>query len=221
MNITLQGYEADTTFQAPFGNPESHTGPFGGRPPWEIGAITADIQDAIAQVKSRVTDLVQAEVRRLFQEALDSIVTPTGLPPISRSSGSSPLGDGPGIVSEESEQHSLDKGLVLGVPAEGGDSSEVFEGSVRLNVEANGSIRQMIRFVDRLCQNPHFRLLRLVGNNHQKEGMNIWLGLREPLCLKALLLDMEGVCHVASPLGLGPTGHERLVNVKLAEVSPA
>ena len=94
-------------------------------------------------------------------------------------------------------------------------------GGVLVRSQDQESIRQMIRFVDRLCQNPHFRLLRLVGNNHQKEGMNIWLGLREPLCLKTLLLDMEGVCHVASPLGLGPTGHERLVNVKLAEVSPA
>ena len=94
-------------------------------------------------------------------------------------------------------------------------AEDVYEGTVRLTVAAPGCIRLVIRFVDQLCCNPHLRLLQLVGN-HRKEGVDIWLGLREPLQLRPLLLKMQGVTRVDTPLGYGPKGHERLVEVHLS-----
>ena len=90
----------------------------------------------------------------------------------------------------------------------------VYEGTVRLTVAAPGRIRQVIRFVDQLCCNPHLRLLKLVGN-HRTEGVDIWVGLREPLQLRPLLLGMESADGVETPFGYGPNGSERLVEVRL------
>ena len=92
---------------------------------------------------------------------------------------------------------------------------EVYEGTVRLNVIASGCSRQVLHFVNALCQTPQFRLLQLVGN-HRREGVDIWLGLRAPTGLRETLLRMEGVSHVNAPLGHSPHGNERLVEVWLA-----
>ena len=95
------------------------------------------------------------------------------------------------------------------IPAE----DEVFEGNVRLNVEANGCIRQVVHFVRELRQKPQLRLLRLVGNN--REGVDILIGLREPLLLNKMLPQIEGVTIVSTSLGSSESGGERLLNVRL------
>ncbi len=100
------------------------------------------------------------------------------------------------------------------------DEDETYEGTVRLTVESSGSIRQVVNFVDRLAQDPHFRLLKAVGN-HRKAGMDVWLGLRETLCLRKVLQQMHGVAQVDVPAGYTPDGRERLVRVRLAEVAMA
>ena len=91
----------------------------------------------------------------------------------------------------------------------------VYEGTVRLTVVAPGCVREVIHFVDHLCGNPHLRLLQLVGN-HRTDRVDIWLGLREPLQLRPLLLEMDSVARVDTPLGYGPNGNERLVEVRLS-----
>ena len=60
----------------------------------------------------------------------------------------------------------------------------------------------MLNFVGELRQDPQFRLLRLIAN-HRKEGMDIWLGLRQPLSLRTVLLNMKGVSQVT--IDDGPT----------------
>ena len=92
---------------------------------------------------------------------------------------------------------------------------ELFEGTVRLTIEANGCNRQVLHFVEQLCQLPAVRLLQLVGNS-RREGADVWIGLREPACLKMVLLQMPGVVDVATPVGCSPEGHERLLVVRLA-----
>jgi CheY-like chemotaxis protein len=88
----------------------------------------------------------------------------------------------------------------------GPDSDDVFEGTVRLIVSTLGPVRQLINFVGEIRQNPRFRLLRLVANHHQ-EGMEIWLGLREPLPLRSALGEMKGVSEVkVSPGTSSETG---------------
>lgn len=70
-----------------------------------------------------------------------------------------------------------------------------YEGTVRLTVTTLGPVSHLINFVSELRQNSQFRLLRLVANQH-KEGMDIWLGLREPLLLRSALGEMKGVSEV-------------------------
>ena len=75
---------------------------------------------------------------------------------------------------------------------------EVYEGTVKLVIDSSGYIRGMINFVDELRKNPQFRLLRLAADQ-RKEGMDIWLRLTEPLHLKSMVLQMEGVSRVETP----------------------
>ena len=108
----------------------------------------------------------------------------------------------------------------LEIPKEDGDDSrEIFQGVVRLTVNANGRTQPMLHFVDELGRKPQFRLLRLVGNYRDK-GMDIWLGLREPLYLKELLLETEGVSQVSPVSPQGPDGEEAVLSVVLAESAP-
>lgn len=72
-----------------------------------------------------------------------------------------------------------------------------FEGTVRLAITTLGPVRNLINFVGELRQNSQFRLLRLVANPHT-EGMDIWLGLREPLPLVNILTGIPGV-HAVGP----------------------
>ncbi len=93
------------------------------------------------------------------------------------------------------------------------EQAAVFEGTVRLNVEAPGCVREIVQFVRELRQKPQLRLLRLVGNN--REGVDIWLGLREPLKLGTILPEMRGVTIVSKSLEHVGGADERLLSVRL------
>ena len=95
---------------------------------------------------------------------------------------------------------------------------EIYQGIVRLIVDAQGHTERMLQFVDDLGRNPQFRLLRLVGN-YRNKGMDVWLGLREPLLLKTLLLETEGVSRVTDPVEHQPEGDERALKVALSETT--
>jgi hypothetical protein len=89
---------------------------------------------------------------------------------------------------------------------------EKYEGTVRLNVEANDCIGEVVHFVRELRQKPQLRLLRMVGNN--KDGVDIWLGLREPLQLRKMLPGIEGVSAVSAADEEDPA-KERVLSVRL------
>ncbi|MCH8062805.1 MAG: hypothetical protein IH861_09900 [Chloroflexi bacterium] len=93
------------------------------------------------------------------------------------------------------------------------DQAAVFEGTVRLNVEAPGCVKEIVQFVRELRQKPQLRLLRLVGNN--LEGVDIWLGLREPLNLGTILPEMQGVTIISKSLEHVGGPDERLLSVRL------
>lgn len=95
---------------------------------------------------------------------------------------------------------------------------ELYQGTVRLIVDAHGRTERMLQFVDELGRNPNFRLLRLVGN-YQKKGMDVWLGLREPLHLMTLLRETEGVSLVMDTVDQQPDGDERALQVALEDSS--
>jgi hypothetical protein len=94
---------------------------------------------------------------------------------------------------------------------------DVYEGTVRLAVTTPGPVRSLINFVSELRQNPQFRLLRLVASQDKEGGMDIWLGLREPLLLETVLMEMPGVAEVTAPSEAAPEEKECLLRVTLHE----
>ena len=93
-------------------------------------------------------------------------------------------------------------------------TSEIYEGTVKLRVDATDSFRQVIQFVEALRQKSDFRLLKLVGGF--EDGVDIWIGLRAPLALKQVLLGMEGVSAVDIPDWLDQDASEPLISITLA-----
>ena len=100
---------------------------------------------------------------------------------------------------------------------------DLYEGTVRVKVEAEGDIQHVVHFVQELRQKSQLRLLRMVSNS--QKNVDILLGLREPVKLKDLLSEIDGVAEVtpaedeagASSQPDGEEAKERTVNVLLAD----
>ncbi len=92
-------------------------------------------------------------------------------------------------------------------------NDEVYSGTVRLRVDAIESLPVVTRFVQALRQQLYFRLVQLVGN--YKGTMTISLVLREPMTLKQVLLEMDGVAQVDAV-----EGEDDMLNVRLAVATP-
>ncbi len=80
-------------------------------------------------------------------------------------------------------------------PDEGQPSEEKYEGAVKLVVQTTGAIKNMVDFVDTLREHPQFHLLRMVSNA-RRDGMDVWLRLREPIPLRTTLMAAQGVTNV-------------------------
>ena len=87
-------------------------------------------------------------------------------------------------------------------PTEGADGEDMYEGTVQLSLQAEGNMALVVNFVQQLRERPEFRLLRMVNN--RRGGTDIWLGLREPISLRQMLSQVEGVAQVS------PTRHRDL-----------
>ncbi len=118
---------------------------------------------------------------------------------------------------EKQEIHETLKPQEVPERATSESNEEIYEGTVKLRVEANECLRQVVQFVDALRRNSEFRLLQLVGD--YKEGVGIWLGLRSPLRLREVLLEMDGVSQVDAARKRGKNGHEPQLNVQLKEAA--
>lgn len=90
---------------------------------------------------------------------------------------------------------------------------EVSEGTVRVKVEANPGTGEVLKFLNGLYRKSQLRVLQLVGNHG--EEVDIWLRLREPLCLKKVLLEMEGVSQVDASPDAEREGSEPVLTVRL------
>lgn len=93
-------------------------------------------------------------------------------------------------------------------------SDEIYSGTVRLRVDAIESLPVVTRFVQALRQQVYFRLVQLVGN--YKGTMTVSLVLREPMALKQVLLEMDGVAQVDAA-----EGEDDMLNVRLAAATAA
>ena len=89
------------------------------------------------------------------------------------------------------------------------DPEEIFEGVVKLLVDSDRCVKQVVHFVNNVSQKPELRLLRLEGAN-QEEGVEIMLGLTEPLPLVKILLEIEGVEAVTAASQATASDHRSL-----------
>jgi CheY-like chemotaxis protein len=97
---------------------------------------------------------------------------------------------------EESSDHHDEQADAVGVVGQGpAENEKNYEGAVKLVVETTGAIKNMVDFVDALRGYPQFHLLRMVSNA-RRDGMDVWLRLREPNPLQITLLAESGVTSV-------------------------
>jgi len=143
---------------------------------------------------------------------------PTG--GLSRNSVGYASGHAPTLPSQSLEPEPEGEPVALEEPAGTDNLREpnggIYEGTVRLTVTTPGAVSRLLAFVGELRQNPGFRLLRLVANQ-SREGMDIWLGLRKPLSLKAVLLEMKGVSQVTTPTEPAANDSEPVLIVLLGQ----
>ena len=106
--------------------------------------------------------------------------------------------------------------LIRSLATMDGPPNEVYEGAVRLYVDSEGGILQLVHFVSRLRELTQVRVLRLVGNH---QVMEISLALREPMTLKETLGKIRGVDQVIAPQNpvSAPVSGDRTLGVRLTE----
>ncbi|MBM3942908.1 MAG: response regulator transcription factor [SAR202 cluster bacterium] len=128
------------------------------------------------------------------------------------------LGYGATLGDEDEPGEEVETG-VSDAAAAGQQSAdaETYEGVVRVSLEAAASLRQVMLFVGQLRQNPQFRLLRLAANQSSKNGMDIWLSLRQPVALKKVLTEMGDVSQVTASQEPEKAGGERRLTVLLKQ----
>ena len=79
----------------------------------------------------------------------------------------------------------------------------------------------VVSFVQRLREKPELRLLRLANN--REGGVNVWVGLREPISLQRVLGQIDCVVRVSPPRGrdLSPKSQDPPLTVILKETDGA
>ena len=213
----------------------------------EFEATISDLRASAVQLRTRLLKRIELEFDRAGEELFGNseellVPAPEGSPsdwalpaPGGNSSpGLRERGRQPETSAEPSESTpssvqvpGLDSQILslLSVEGEGPEPAtpptegDLYEGTVRLSVKVNESVRRVLHFVDELCQKPQVRLLRLVGNHN--EGLELWVGLREPLPLQQLLGSMRGVDHVSEVPAGDSKKEERQLEVWFMETPAA
>ena len=183
----------------------------------EMAGAAAALQQTIIRIRAHFLRLADIEVRRIMDTALGlqsaepvQRLAPAAPAPAPATSPPPAQQTDPVVVFTDEDTLVMD--IEEATPADGAD---LYEGRVRLTVNAEGQLQRVVQFVDDLCQRPEFRLMRMAGSP-QQHGAEIWLALREPLPFKQMLLEMESVSGVSSPVDAPADGRERQVSVTLS-----
>ena len=86
------------------------------------------------------------------------------------------------------------------------EEEELYEGTVRLLVKSEGTMGLIVNFVQQLRERQEFRLLRM--ENSRDGSTNIWLALREPVLLRDMLFEIDGVADISLTEGSGQPGSD-------------
>ena len=145
-----------------------------------LGAAKASLVFRSHSASTLQMTLVQSVVTDVGEGALSAVVE-------AKEPATAPQSAEAGAVAEEAAK-----------PAE----EELYEGTVRLNVQAQGNMGLMVSFVQALRERPDLRILRMANN--RKGGTDIWLTLRQPVPLRDMLGEVGGVAGVSPTQGPDP-----------------
>lgn len=100
------------------------------------------------------------------------------------------------------------------------EKEELYEGTVRLNVRAEGSPAMVISLTQQLGDKPEFRVLRMANN--KDVGVDLWVALRQPTSLRQVLGALDGVVAVSPTRGrdLSPESSDTPLTLTLNTVEP-
>ena len=90
---------------------------------------------------------------------------------------------------------------------------ELYEGTVTLALEPMKAIGQVVEFIRALCLHPEIRLAKM--SSTPKDGVAIWLALRQPVRLEEILPTIEGVSGITTSADTAETGQHRTLTVQL------
>ena len=96
-----------------------------------------------------------------------------------------------------------------------GSEQHLYEGNVRISVVPQGNMGLVVTFAQQVREYPELRILRLADSG--TDCVDIWLALRQPIPLRDILGDMEGVAEVSHGPGqiLAPAGEASNLTVTL------
>ena len=153
----------------------------------DLASASADLKLAARSVREQFLRLADIEIRKTLGLA-------AGAPPAERRDDlDSPAADKPAAAHAPASGPEADDAAAW---SPGGSApGELYEGTVRLLVMADGNVQRIVQFVGELCQMPQFRMLRMTGSR-QQDGAEISLGLREPLPLAKIMASMPNVVRV-------------------------
>ncbi len=197
----------------------------------ELQSMYKDINAAIEETKTKLLEVFQHEMQKTLMEAAtlaservqakpvethvdEATKTTAGLRLIEGGSPSKvqatarPMdetGEEPALstVEQDIEEHEEEQP----------QTSDLSGGTVRLSVNSHGQMRQALQFVQCLYQKPQLRLIRLVGN--YKDKLDIWIGLREPICMREYLMQIKDVSKVVNLSTADPKNLDQAFEVQL------
>ena len=122
----------------------------------------------------------------------------------------------PPLFAEQTQDDSRGSGDAAVVqPSRASEHNGVYEGTVTLRVRAGLDVlNAMVQFVAELRGRPDLCLFKLMATTDRQET-DIYVGLREPLQMKEVLLQMAGVCQVDASTTWFLEGDEPLIHVQL------
>ena len=153
----------------------------------DLASASAGLKLAVRNVREQFLRLADIEIRKTV--GLAAVVPPAPR----RDELDRPAVEKPSATYEPASRPEAGDAAAWGPRASA--PSELYEGTVRLLVMADGNIQRIVQFVDELCQMPQFRMLRMTGSR-QQDGAEISLGLREPLPFARIVASMPNVVRV-------------------------
>ena len=155
-----------------------------------LACASADLKAAVRRMRAQFLRLADNEIRKTLEMELGDAHVGEESP-----RAWDPPADSPHATAPQGPMEVIRTAPAPAMGEQGRSSDELYEGTVRLLVMADGNVQRIVEFVDELCRMPQFRMLRMMGS-HQQEGAEISLGLREPLPFRRILASMRNVASV-------------------------